>query len=324
VIAMDGSLVGKSFARLSKLDLPALLLQRVARVRSKKIHMGYLKEFICSDYFTKHCDNVKTASAIPHISPRDIRSFRIPLPPTKEEQAAIATALNDADQLIIELERLINEKKSIRQGVLQELLRPKRGWVEKRLGDCLQKNPDYGLNAAAVPFSESLPVYLRITDITEDGTYSRRSMVSVNSTHSHSYFLENGDLVFARTGASVGKTYLYDERDGRLVFAGFLIRVKTNNEILMPEYLKYFTQTKFYKEWIKANSMRTGQPGINGNEYQELILNLPPTAEEQKRIGHILTDMDEEIRMLERKVEKHKMLKHGMMQNLLTGKIRLI
>ncbi len=66
VIAMDGSLVGRSFARLTSEDLPALLLQRVARIRSNKIEIGYLKEFICSDYFTKHCDSVKTSSAIPH------------------------------------------------------------------------------------------------------------------------------------------------------------------------------------------------------------------------------------------------------------------
>src|SRR5690606_1423551 len=106
-IAMDGSLVGKSFARLSQKDVPALLLQRIARIRSCSIDMGYLKEFICSDFFTQHCDIVKTASAIPHISPKDIRSFTIPLPPTNAEQTAIATVLNDTDALIQKLEQLI-------------------------------------------------------------------------------------------------------------------------------------------------------------------------------------------------------------------------
>jgi type I restriction enzyme S subunit len=324
VIAMDGSLVGKSFARLSKSDLPALLLQRVARIRSEKVDMGYLKEFICSEHFTKYCESVKTASAIPHISPKDIRSFKIPIPPTKGEQAAIAKAMSDANKLISALENLIVKKRNIRQGTMQELLRPKEGWVQKRLGDCLLQNPDYGINAAAVPFNESLPVYLRITDITDDGKYSKQSIVSVNNLFSSSYYLEKGDLVFARTGASVGKTYLYDSRDGKLVFAGFLIRIKVNPEILLPEYLKYFTQTKGYRDWIQSNSMRTGQPGINGNEYQELTLNLPADTSKQKRITDVLTDMEEEIVLLEKKVEKHKMLKQGMMQNLLTGKIRLI
>lgn len=107
VIAMDGSLVGRSFARLSKNDLPALLLQRIARVRSNNIDMGYLKEFICSDYFTKYLDTVKTASAIPHISPKDIKNFKIPLPPTCAEQTAIGTTLKDANALVTQLEKLI-------------------------------------------------------------------------------------------------------------------------------------------------------------------------------------------------------------------------
>jgi len=93
VIAMDGSLVGKSFARLTQEDLPALLLQRVARIRSKSIDMGYLKELTCSIHFTEYCNTVKTVTAIPHISPSDIRNYKIPLPPTKEEQENILQVL---------------------------------------------------------------------------------------------------------------------------------------------------------------------------------------------------------------------------------------
>jgi type I restriction enzyme S subunit len=126
VIAMDGSLVGRSFARLSKKDLPALLLQRVARIRSNKIDVGYLKEFICSDYFTKYCDSVKTVTAIPHISPSDIKKFQIPLPPTIEEQQAIASALSDVDALITTLEQLITKKRNIKQGAMQQLLTGKK------------------------------------------------------------------------------------------------------------------------------------------------------------------------------------------------------
>lgn len=122
VIAMDGSLVGRSFARLSKKDLPALLLQRVARIRSTKIHLGYLKEFICSDYFTKHCDSVKTSSAIPHISPNDIRSFTIPIPPTMEEQMEIADTLSIMDIEIEALEKKLEKHKLLKQGMMQNLL----------------------------------------------------------------------------------------------------------------------------------------------------------------------------------------------------------
>ena len=122
VVAMDGSLVGRSFARLSKDDLPALLLQRVARIRSDKIDMGYLKEWVCSKFFIEHCDAVKTVTAIPHISPDDIRSFVIQVPPTQEEQRAIATVLSDMDAAIAALEARRAKTQAIKQGMMQELL----------------------------------------------------------------------------------------------------------------------------------------------------------------------------------------------------------
>lgn len=323
VIAMDGSLVGRSFARLSKADLPALLLQRVARVRSDKIDMGYLKEFICSSYFTKYCDSVKTSSAIPHISPRDIREFIIPIPPTITEQTAIATALSDADALIMGLEKLIAKKRNLKQGAMQQLLQPKEGWEVKTLGECLLKNPDYGINAAAVKYNDNLPTYLRITDISENGKYLTSNKASVDHPLSSSYYLEEGDIVFARTGASVGKTYLYNKNDGMLIFAGFLIRVKANPEMLDCNYLFFLTQTNSYWDWVKANSMRSGQPGLNSNEYKSFQIPFPP-KEEQTRIATILSDMDAELTALEQKLEKYKKVKLGMMQELLTGKTRLV
>ena len=111
VIAMDGSLVGRSYALISTADLPALLLQRVARIRSKKIDIKFLKFFVGSDWFVKYCDSVKTVTAIPHISPQDIRCFKIPLPPTLTEQKAIATALSDVDDLIANLDNSSPKRK---------------------------------------------------------------------------------------------------------------------------------------------------------------------------------------------------------------------
>ena len=135
--------------------------------------------------------------------------------------------------------------------------------------------------------------------------------------------MDEGDIVFARTGASVGKTYIYDKNDGRLVFAGFLIRVKANSNILHYKYLFFLTQTRSYWAWVSANSMRSGQPGLNSAEYKSFQISFP-TLPEQARIATILSDMDTEIATLETKLDKYKMIKQGMMQNLLTGKIRLI
>lgn len=97
-----------------------------------------------------------------------------------------------------------------------------KDWKLRHLGQCLKYPPDYGINAASVPFDSRYPAYLRITDITEDGQFSESTRCSVAHPASAQYLLSVGDIVFARTGASVGKSYLYDPKDGALVFADFL------------------------------------------------------------------------------------------------------
>ena len=122
VIAMDGSLVGRSYARLRSSDLPALLLQRVARIRSQTIDIGFLCQFVGSDHFIKYCDSVKTVTAIPHISANDIRNYRIPIPPTLAEQTAIATVLSDMDAELTALEARRDKTRNLKQAMMQELL----------------------------------------------------------------------------------------------------------------------------------------------------------------------------------------------------------
>lgn len=103
------------------------------------------------------------------------------------------------------------------------------GWSVKKLGEVCIKKGQYGANAPAVPYNCSLPTYLRITDIDEDGQYSILNRASVDISDYKNYLLKKGDIVFARTGATTGKTYLYKEKDGCLVFAGFLIKFSPNN-----------------------------------------------------------------------------------------------
>ena len=123
VIAMDGSLVGRSYAQLKHDDLPALLLQRVARIRStKKLDVSYLAAFIGSDWFVKYADSVKTVTAIPHISPTNIHNFSIPIPPTIAEQTAIATVLSDMDTELAALQARLGKTRVLKQGMMQELL----------------------------------------------------------------------------------------------------------------------------------------------------------------------------------------------------------
>lgn len=247
--------------------------------------------------------------------------------PDLTEQRRIAGILSSADGAIAASEALIAKYRNIKRGLLTTLLQPKEGWKKVKLGECLKQKPDYGINAPAVAYDNNLPTYLRITDITEDGYYSKNDVVSVADPDAYKYKMEEGDLVFARTGASVGKTYLYNPQDGILVFAGFLIRVKTDENILLSSFFKYQTQTQQYKNWIANNSMRTGQPGINGNEYETFSFYLPykngqPDLTEQRRIAEILSSVDAKIAAEEMVVEKYKGVKKGLMEEMMgSGKI---
>jgi len=122
VISMDGSLVGKSFAQLTGNDLPALLLQRVARLRAKTVYQSYLKEWICSSFFIDHCDSLKTVTAIPHISPQDIKSFKFFVPRCEREQIDIATVLSELSEEVLLLEKRLDKTRQLKQGMMQQLL----------------------------------------------------------------------------------------------------------------------------------------------------------------------------------------------------------
>lgn len=195
-------------------------------------------------------------------------------------------------------------------------------WDVLPLGECLISRPGYGINAAAVPYSDALPVYIRITDISEDGRFSPDKLVSVKSEQAGNYHLSDGDIVFARTGASVGKSYRYDTKDGPLVFAGFLIRVRPDTNKLLPAFAAAYITTGNYWRWVRFMSMRSGQPGINGNEYSQLPIPLP-LLPEQRAIAQALSDVDELLATLDQVIVKKRDLKQATMQQLLTGKTRL-
>ncbi len=195
-------------------------------------------------------------------------------------------------------------------------------WSVKLLGDCLSNRPSYGINAPAVSYSDRLPVYIRITDIDANGLFSSDGRVSVDSELSRNYYLVEGDIVFARTGASVGKSYRYDSKDGPLVFAGFLIRIQPDSKKLLPKFAAAYALTGSYWRWVRLMSMRSGQPGINGTEYSQLPIPVPPLYE-QGSIVEVLYDVAELLNSLDSLIAKKRNLKQAAMQQLLTGQTRL-
>lgn len=165
-------------------------------------------------------------------------------------------------------------------------------WGNITLGDCAE-SLDYGMNAAAMKF-DGENRYIRITDIDEGSSaYKSETPVSPNADLSDKYLVQEGDILFARTGAGTGRSYLYNIKDGKLYFAGFLIRAR-----IKKDYNAYFiftqTQTLKYDKWVKLMSMRSGQPGINSQEYASFKFKIPTKAEQDK-ISQLLTLIDSRI-----------------------------
>lgn len=151
-------------------------------------------------------------------------------------------------------------------------------YILKRLGACCEK-PSYGASVSAVEGNKDKEYrYIRITDISEDGFLNDDWMTA--ETVEKQYVLQKGDFLFARTGATAGKTYLYKETDGKAIFAGYLIRFRTNDELL-PEYLDIYTRTHYYLDWVEEYKKLNERPSLNANIFSDIFLPVPPTGVQQ-------------------------------------------
>ena len=194
-----------------------------------------------------------------------------------------------------------------------------KDWTIKSLAE-VGNNFSYGMNAAAKAY-DGHNKYIRITDI-DDNThiYTGLDLVSPHADLELKYRVQENDILFARTGATVGKTYLYNKNDGILFFAGFLIRV--NIPIDNSYYVYEQTLTGRYLNWIRIMSQRSGQPGINAQEYGTYSFPYCCVKEQQK-IATILTTQDKVIELKEKRLAEKQRQKMYLMQQLLTGKKRL-
>ena len=188
-------------------------------------------------------------------------------------------------------------------------------WEQRKLGE-LATSFDYGLNVAATEY-DGQHKYLRITDIDDETHEFLESDLTTPLTDieaSASYRLEEGDLLFARTGASVGKTYLYRQFDGSVYFAGFLIRARIGKNA-DPEFVYQTTLTDVYRKYVAVTSQRSGQPGVNAQEYAEFQIMLPSKLE-QRQIGTTLCSLDSLITLHQRKLELLRNIKKAMLDKM--------
>jgi type I restriction enzyme S subunit len=246
----------------------------------------------------KYCQGTKQQSYTGGIA----KKLPIIIPPTIKEQTAIANALSDMDALIAQTEKLIEKKKAIKQGVMQELLKPKEGWVTKKLGEVVEKITTGKLDANAMK---------------RDGDY-RFYTCAKEYYFIDKYAFDDEALLISGNGANVGYIHYYKGKfnayQRTYVLTGFEMNIA---------FIKIYLD-KYLSDRIATEVSAGNTPYIKMDTISEMNICYPERTVEQESISSIINDLTREFDKLETKLQKLKLQKQGMMQALLTGKIRLV
>lgn len=249
--------------------------------------------------------------------------------PSLPEQRALASYFTSLDAQIAASTSRLSSIKQIKAASLLNMF-PQKGetvprvrfkgfegeWKEKALGDVVD-DFKYGINAAAVSY-DGENKYLRITDIDEESrAFIKDELTSpdVDLSSRNEYIMQEGDIVIARTGASVGKSYIYHPIDGKVYFAGFLIRARVNKKV-DREFVYLNTLTDGFKKYIRFVSQRSGQPGVNAEELKSYLMNLPASLPEQRAIASYFTTLDAQITLHRERLEKLKQIKAACLEKM--------
>ncbi|MEW6455880.1 MAG: restriction endonuclease subunit S [Acidobacteriota bacterium] len=232
-----------------------------------------------------------------------LANYIIPLP-TKEEQEHIAAKIqelmHEVEHARTACEKQLEAAKALPAAYLREVFESEEAkkWERKRLGEVLSANPQYGLTATAVDIVKDY-IYLRITDITEEGKIKGQDLKYIESDKKtfEKYKVSAGDILIARSG-SVGRVYLVKESDlpRPAVFASYLIRFRLKPDYVLPEYFFYFALSEQYKSFISEQIKTVAQPNINAKQYQILEIPLPPIETQQR----IAIDLKEKLAQVEK------------------------
>lgn len=308
LITMDGSFILKKWEG----DL-ALLNQRVCKIKitDKSVDEGYISWLIPK--FLKEIEDKTPFVTVKHLSVAKIKDISFVLP-NKLEQKLISKKLNTISQ-IYDFRKIQSEKfnllvKSRFNEMFGDPVFNEMRWRRCKLKDISVEKLAYGSGASAIDFSGLR--YIRITDIDECGNL-KPDKKSPNH-YEEKYLLNTGDILFARSGATVGKTFLYSkEKYGPALFAGYLIRLIPNLSLVNPVFVYHFTNTKFYKDFIAKVQNTVAQPNINAKQYSELDFILPPLAL-QNEFADFVAQVDKSQLAIQKSLEELETLKKSLMQ----------
>lgn len=186
-----------------------------------------------------------------------------------------------------------------------------KGYSTKTIDEVSLGKGEYGAQSASIEYDPTRPRYVRITDINDDGTLNDDVVASINPDDDEQYRLEYGDFLFARMGATVGKTFAFIA--GNQIFAGYLIRYKLNQKLINPRYLFWYTKLDEYWNWVKLNQSGAAQPGINAKKYGSLRIPVPPVAE-QEQFAAFVERTDKSKLAVQKGLQELEILKKSLMQ----------
>jgi type I restriction enzyme S subunit len=314
-----------------------LLNQRVMKIWPKcKEKLDALYLYYGSQKPLKSFEYQIAATTVKHLLTEHFRLIKIPLPTEIKEQQKIAEILSTVDEAIQKTNEIIAKTERLKKGLMQELLTKGIGhkefkdteiggipkdWEVVKLGEI--GTFQYGITTSAKEEDTGLKL-LRITDIRDDGTinWSEVPFCEISLSELSKYMLKVGDVLFARIGATTGKT-CYINQEIRAVFGSYLIRFLPDvNSQINTKFLHLFTQSEMY--WSQVNRMKGGQlkKGLNTQLLKEIKILLPP-LEEQQKIAQVLSTVDKKLEIERNEKAKLEKIKQGLMDLLLTGKIRV-
>ena len=300
-------------------------------------------------YYAYWIDNVSifftNSAAVGQLSAQQIFPYKTCYLPLCEQQS-IANHLDfycsEIEHILANIQNSIQEYKKLKQAVItQAVTKGVRGeremkdsgveWIGKiptTYSICklkyLLKNPlKYGANESGIPYSDSLPRYIRITDITPDGNLKRTGKLSLSEESAKDYILEDGDILFARSGATVGKTFIYYQSYGRSAYAGYLIKASLNNKV-SPKFVYYYTCSSLYEIWKNSIFIQSTIQNIGADRYANLPVPVPKTLQEQEEIADYLdakcAEIDRLIVKKEQLVKELEGYKKSLIYEVVTGK----
>ena len=264
----------------------------------------FLYYYFLSEKKKKKLKGITSSTTLKKFNKTNFKLLEIPIPSLPEQQSIVDyldPAFAKIDAMKANAEKALNEAKALFQASLKEMLEPKEGWEEKTLKEVSVISGNYGLS---VPSTEYNGIrYLRITDITEWGDLNDEKVSAKIDEGQEQELLEDGDILFARTGATVGKTLMYKDEFGDCLFAGYLIRYRLRKDIVNPKFMFYITHSNEYYKWILENQKAAAQPNISAKLYNGYKVSYP-SIQEQQSIVTSLDSLKSKVDRLQENYEK--------------------